>query len=173
MRMSEGVEWAIHCTVLLAALPDGASLPAARLAEYHGVPGPYLAKSLQALARSGVVESIPGRRGGYRLARPAKSISLLDVVQAVEGGEPAFRCTEIRRRGPSAVATRHYAGQCSIAAAMARAEDAWRREVAATTVSSITQQVMVTAPPLALRKGTAWLQRQAVAPVEVEIPRRP
>jgi Rrf2 family protein len=100
MRMSEGVEWAIHCTVLLAALPDGASLPAARLAEYHGVPGPYLAKSLQALARSGVVESIPGRRGGYRLARPAKSISLLDVVQAVEGGEPAFRCSHPPLRRP-------------------------------------------------------------------------
>ncbi len=163
MRLSEGVEWAIHCTVLLAVLPDGASLSATRLAEYHAVPAPYLAKCLQALARGGVVESSPGRGGGYRLARSAASISLLDVVEAVDGDEPAFRCTEIRRRGPSAVAARYYTGPCSIAVAMARADRAWRRELAATTLADITQQIVVSAPAQALRKGAAWLQCQVAA----------
>ena len=50
MRLSDGVEWGVHVCVLLAALPDGAALPAAKLAEYHGVPAPYLAKHLQVLA---------------------------------------------------------------------------------------------------------------------------
>src|ERR1700759_4060831 len=98
MRMSEGVEWAAHCVVLLARLPEGAALPASRLAEYHGVPAPYLAKALQALARAGLVTSKAGRRGGYRLTRDPAQITLLDVVNAVEGDEPAFRCTEIRQR---------------------------------------------------------------------------
>ncbi|MCI4591832.1 Rrf2 family transcriptional regulator [Sphingobium sp. BYY-5] len=39
-------------------------------------------------------------RGGYQLARASSEISLLDIVQAIEGTEPLFRCTEIRRRDP-------------------------------------------------------------------------
>jgi Rrf2 family protein len=109
MHLNEGVEWAAHCAALLAALPEGATLPAVRLAEYHDIPGPYLAKSLQALTRAGIVESTTGRLGGYRLGRLASEISLLDIVQAIEGTETFFRCTEIRRRGPSRVAARAYA----------------------------------------------------------------
>ncbi|MGP0031584.1 MAG: RrF2 family transcriptional regulator [Acidimicrobiales bacterium] len=157
MRMGEGVEWAAHCAVLLAALPEDACLPAARLAEYHGVPTPYLAKSLQALTRAGVVESTTGRHGGYRLARPASEITLLQVVQAIEGDQPAFRCTEIRRRGPSAVGARAYASTCGIAAAMWRAEDAWRQELSATTIADIARLVMDQAPRAALARGGVWL----------------
>src|SRR6187399_181295 len=114
MRMSEGVEWAAHCAVILAALPDGAVLPAARLAEYHDLPGPYLAKSLQALAGAGIVQSTAGRTGGYRLARPAERITLLEIVTAIEGDEPMFRCTEIRRRGPVGGAVERFSPLCGI-----------------------------------------------------------
>ena len=90
-------------------LPPDAALPAARLAEYHGVPSAYLAKHLQALARAGVLETVKGPRGGYRLARPPRPRSrVLDVVEAIDGDEPAFRCTEIRRRGPTAMPAREY-----------------------------------------------------------------
>jgi DNA-binding IscR family transcriptional regulator len=62
MRMSDGVEWAVHCATILGALPDGVALSAARLAEYHGVPAPYLAKHLQGLTRAGVFVAVPGPR---------------------------------------------------------------------------------------------------------------
>src|SRR5919197_900673 len=68
MKLSEGVEWALHCCTVLALVPEDRALPAARLAEFHGVPTAYLAKHLQALSRAGVIESVPGQRGGYRLA---------------------------------------------------------------------------------------------------------
>ena len=157
MRMSEGVEWAAHCASILAVLPEGAALPAARLAEYHGVPAPYLAKSLQALTRAGIVESTTGRLGGYRLGRPATEISLLDIVEAIEGTDNFFQCTEIRRRGPSRVAVRHYTPTCGIAAAMWRAEQAWRAELAATTLADIGVLIVEQAPPAALDKGVTWL----------------
>jgi Rrf2 family protein len=157
MKMNEGVEWAVHCAVLLAALPEEASLPAARLAEYHGVPAPYLAKSLQALTRAGIVESATGRFGGYRLARAPSAITLLHVVQAIEGEEPMFRCTEIRRRGPSRVATRQYKPLCGIAAVMERAEQAWRDELSRTTVADLARYVVAEAPAAAVAKGTAWV----------------
>jgi Rrf2 family protein len=137
MKLGDGVEWGLHCCALLAALPPDDALPATKLAEYHGVPGAYLAKHLQALARAGIVESTPGRRGGYRLARPAHKITFLDIVEAVEGDEPAFRCTEIRQRGPVPASPSAVRSPCAIAVTMARAEHAWRKELGTTTIADI------------------------------------
>ena len=157
MHLSEGVEWAAHSVLLLHALPEGTTLPAARLAEYHDLPGPYLAKSLQALAAAGIVASLPGRRGGYRLGRPAEEITLLDVVLAIEGDGELFRCTEIRRRGPARAAPRARQPMCGIAAAMQRAETAWRSELAATTVADLARGMQKSASAEALAKSAAWL----------------
>src|SRR5207245_8836293 len=126
MKLSDGVEWALHCCTVLALVPRGSALPAGRLAEFHGVPTAYLAKHLQALSRAGVVESVAGPRGGYRLSRPPDEITLYDIVAAVEGTAPAFRCTEIRQRGPAALPAREYKAACLITQAMHRAAAAWR-----------------------------------------------
>ena len=157
MKLSDGVEWGAHVCTLLAALPPDAALSAARLAEYHGVPSAYLAKHLQALARAGVLETVKGPRGGYRLARPAPEITVLDVVEAIDGSEPAFRCTEIRRRGPSAVPAREYRLPCGIHRAFTRADDAWRRELEATTIASLLAGVIEEAPRVSLEKAARWV----------------
>jgi Rrf2 family protein len=157
MRLNEGVEWAAHCLVLLAGLPEQTALSASRLAEYHDVPAPYLAKSLQALAGAGIINSRVGRHGGYRLTRPPAEITLLDVVVAVDGEESLFRCTEIRRQGPSRVGARQYPPVCAIAAAMRRAESAWRAELRATTIADLADQVQRQAPARAMQKTAAWL----------------
>jgi len=106
MKLSEGVEWGVHCAVVLAGLAPGATLPGKALAEYHGVSESYLLKHLKALTAAELLVSVPGPRGGYRLARPPERITLLDVVQAIDGTQPAFRCTEIRQRGPLALDAR-------------------------------------------------------------------
>jgi Rrf2 family protein len=157
VKLSDGVEWGVHACVLLAVLPPDAALPAARLAEYHGVPSAYLAKHLQALARAEVLETVKGPRGGYRLARPAAEVTVLDVVEAIDGDEPAFRCTEIRRRGPSAVPAREYRTPCGIHRAFDRADEAWRAELAATTISDLMVGVVNEAPRVAVEKAARWL----------------
>lgn len=159
MRVSEGVEWAAHCAVLLSFLPDKAVLPAGRLAEYYGIPSPDLAKSLQAMADAGIVTPSPGRYAGYRLSRPASEITLLDIVVAVEGDDPLFACTEIRRRGPSRVAGQAYMPLCSIAAAMGRAEVAWRNELMRMSIAELAAGMARQEPPQALNKSAAWLRR--------------
>lgn len=156
--MSDGVEWASHCCVLLAALPPDQALPAARLAEYHGVPAAYLAKHLQALARAGIVETTKGPHGGYRLARAASDITLLAVVEAVDGAQSAFRCTEIRRRGPTAVPAREYRVGCGIHLAMNAADAAWRNELARVTIAELLDGVVRQASPKALSKAATWLE---------------
>ena len=158
MRLSDGVEWGLHCCTVLAVLPEGTALPAGRLAEFHGVPGAYLAKHLQALSRAGILESVAGQRGGYRLGRDAREITLLDVVEAIEGTAPAFRCTEIRQRGPAAVAKREYRIACGIARAMRSAEDAWRDSLRRQTVHDMVLEMGREVSPAAALKGAAWFQ---------------
>ena len=157
MKLSDGVEWGVHACTLLAVLPADAALPAPRLAEYHGVPSAYLAKHLQALARAGVLETVKGPRGGYRLARPPAEITVLDVVEAIDGDEPAFRCSEIRRRGPAAVPAREYRQLCGIHRVFTRADDAWRAELAATTIADLVVSVVQEAPRAAIEKAARWL----------------
>ncbi len=137
MRMNEGVEWAAHVCLLLHWLQDGdpAPVPVARLAEAYDLPAAYLVKQVQALTRAGITESVPGKRGGVRLARSADRITLMDVVAAIEGPDDAFACTEIRRQGMNADRpAREFARPCGIAHAMRGAELAWRRELAATSI---------------------------------------
>lgn len=157
--MSDGVEWGLHCCTVLAALPTGTTLPAAKLAEFHEVPPAYLAKHLQAMAGAGIVESLAGPHGGYRLAKPPAEISLLDVVLAVDGDDTAFRCSEIRQRGPAARPSSSYRRPCGIARAMWRAEDAWRAELQATTIADLVIELVATVPREQLMASAQWVQQ--------------
>lgn len=157
--MSEGVEWAIHCCTVLATLPPQGALPAARLAELHGVAGPYLAKHLQALSGAGMLEAVPGPRGGYRLARPAADISLYEIVIAVDGPGRSFRCDEIRQQGPTGVADPGaYRTPCAIAQAMWRAEEAWQEELEAVSVGDIVAGLASTVDPRQAAATLVWIR---------------
>ena len=79
---------ATHALRALAQLAasEGAEAKQGRdLAREVGVPPHYLAKVLATLARAGVLSASRGVRGGYRLARPAAEISLLEILEPIEG----------------------------------------------------------------------------------------
>ncbi|MDH2414425.1 Rrf2 family transcriptional regulator [Nocardioides sp. CER19] len=137
--MSAGVEWAIHCCVVLSQA-DG-PVSAQRLAEFHGVSRTYLAKSLQSLSRAGIVETTEGRVGGYVLARPATDVTVLSVVEAIEGRERAFRCTEIRQNGPFGMPPEECLRPCGVAKVMANAERAWRASLREVTIADLGGQL--------------------------------
>src|SRR5262245_57709063 len=159
MRMSAGVEWALHCTVLLAVLPPAGTLPGRALAQFHGVSESYLLKHMQALTKAGICESVPGPSGGYRLARAPGQITLLDVFQAIEGTEPAFRCDEIRQRGPTALATCTYTVQCGIHGVMLEAEAAWKQALRARTVADLTPLSINTMDTRRVDLATRWIKQ--------------
>ncbi len=80
---------------------------------------------------------------------------MLDIVLAVEGDEPAFRCQEIRQRGP--VTVEQYSPLCGIAAVMQRAERAWRAELAAVTVADIAKSLVRALPKSVRVRSAAWV----------------
>jgi len=149
MKMGAGVEWAAHCCLLLDWLGNDEAVSTARLAAGFEIPPAYLNKQLQALVRAGILTSVPGVRGGFRLDRPLRKITLMDVVAAIEGPDEAFECTEIRQRGPGVdTPKRLFRRPCAVDAAMRSAELQWRRALAARTLADLRDTVDRSAPDL-------------------------
>jgi FeS assembly SUF system regulator len=84
-----------YATVVLTALAEAPArvLSAAELAERAGLELPTVSKVLKPLAHAGLVESFRGSNGGYRLARAAETISLIEVVEAIEGRVGMTECS--------------------------------------------------------------------------------
>ena len=161
MKIGKGVEWAAHACAILALLPAGAALSREALADYLGVPAPYLAKQLQALSRAGLVVTQRGVAGGYRLARSADAISLWDITAALEGTKPTFQCSEIRRNGPCGASPAECPGPCDIAAAFHQAEAAFRDSLRAVPMTHVVSGA--TAVATEARKGRIrdWIEANA------------
>jgi len=77
-------QYALRALINLSAHSDGRPVSGPQIAREAKVPSKYLSKILCDLARAGVLESSPGRSGGFRLARPASSTRLIDVVTSFE-----------------------------------------------------------------------------------------
>src|SRR5579859_666513 len=157
MKLSEGVEWGLHCVSVLAELPPGATLPTKALAEYHGLSETYLAKHLQALTNARVIESVPGPKGGYRLQRTPEEITVLEVVEAIDGREPLFRCTEIRQQGPLTQEPQAYRQPCGIHIVMARAEKAWRAALSEQTIADLVAHYRHDVAVKRQQRSTQWI----------------
>ncbi|MGY2701424.1 MULTISPECIES: RrF2 family transcriptional regulator [unclassified Nocardioides] len=155
MKLSGGVEWAVHCCVVLSQAEG--PVPTQRLAEFHGISRTYLAKHLQQLSRAGLVTSTEGRVGGYLLTRPGDEITVLDVVQAIEGREPAFRCTEIRQNGPLPASPQVCQRPCGVNRVMQLAEQAWRESLRAVTIADLAAGVLQDAGPQTFDRVREWL----------------
>ncbi|MBO0124418.1 MULTISPECIES: RrF2 family transcriptional regulator [Agrobacterium] len=158
MKLGDGVEQAIHSVGMLAGLSEGGVLSAAALAEFHGVSTSYLLKHLQSLSNAGIVATVPGPKGGYRLARATDRITLLDIVLAVEGPQPAFRCAELRQRGPNPLPGRYFTKPCGINAAMLKAEKVYRAELAKTSIADILGDLAATDDGGIAARGCAFLE---------------
>jgi Rrf2 family protein len=157
MQLRNHVEWALHCCAILAGLPEGRYLAAKDLAELHGVPREYLSKALQALSTAGLVHSTLGPGGGYRLAKPAREITFLDIVSAVEGKASTFVCTEIRRNNPCKPKGARESKVCAVARVMWEADEAWRSKLRSVRLSDLMKTLQHEVPAEILEKTAEWV----------------
>ena len=154
---SASVEYGLHCLLFLV---DGETHASSfDLAELQGVSPAFVAKLFASLKRAGLVESLEGVGGGYRLARPAAEISVLDVVIALEGSKPLFQCKDIRMKcalfgtTPPAWAGN---GLCSIHAVMLEAEREMQQVLAAHSLADIATRFARKAPKTFPVQVAAW-----------------
>jgi Rrf2 family protein len=105
MRISAKADYAVRATAELAAVELGATLKAEQVALAQDIPLKYLLNILVELKHAGLVQSHRGSEGGYALARPATSITIADVIRAVEGPLATVHDTRpeaLRYRGAAA-----------------------------------------------------------------------
>lgn len=168
MVLGNQVEWALHVMVVLAMLPEDSRVSTRDMAEFHDVPKDYLGKAMQALARAGLVNTTLGHGGGYALAKPAAQISMLDVIDAVEGTQSTFTCTEIRQQGPCRAAKKEYSPVCEIAKTMWAADKAWRDILRKRKISEIASEVRRKGSSAVNTATSQWLSEHVVAPTSKE-----
>jgi Rrf2 family protein len=131
----------VHCAIVLARMPEGTLLSTRTLAAHFGLPEAYLGKNLQAMVKAGLLQAATGPNGGFRLARPADQISVLQVVQAVEGRAAPFVCQEIRQRGTGCLPAQECTRPCAVSAVMADAYQAWCASLRGVTIADLCAQL--------------------------------
>lgn len=85
MRISARADYAVRAALQLAASQDGGPVKAEAIADAQDIPHKFLEGILNDMRRGGLVLSQRGGNGGYRLAKPAGSISIADVIRVVDG----------------------------------------------------------------------------------------
>jgi Rrf2 family protein len=93
LRLSKKADYALIAMKHLARKGPGAASTSAReIAEQYDIPIELMAKVLQRLVRTGLLVSTQGTRGGYMLGRPSSTISVADVIQAIDGPLTVMAC---------------------------------------------------------------------------------
>ena len=92
MIYSRSAEYAIRAFVNLSTVPEGKYAMVKRIAQEEGIPTHFLAKILQQLARKGLLRSSKGPTGGFTLRRTPGEISLMNIVQALDGLNDYEKC---------------------------------------------------------------------------------
>ena len=98
LQISRKIDYALRAMIHLATLPGDRLASLHGLAETLHVPREFLAKILKVLGARGLVRSVRGAHGGYQLARPAATISFLEVIEAAEGPVQLNVCLDDKER---------------------------------------------------------------------------
>ena len=85
MKLSRTVTYALQATLLLAQAERGEPIPCSRLAAEGSMPERFLLQILRSLVTHGILQSTRGVEGGYTLDRSPEEISLLEIIEAVDG----------------------------------------------------------------------------------------
>jgi Rrf2 family protein len=85
MQITRQAEYAVRTVLYLAKQEPGACVPTARIAKEQDIPTSFLAKIILQLSAVGLLHTTRGAKGGVMLARTSDAISLLEVIEAVDG----------------------------------------------------------------------------------------
>jgi Rrf2 family iron-sulfur cluster assembly transcriptional regulator len=133
MRVTIGLrgDYAVRAMLALTSLEaDGRPVSVPWIATRMAIPVRFLPQVMADLGRAGLVVGTPGRAGGYRLARAAAEVSVLDVVEAVEPDDDVRRC--VLRGGPCGPD-----GRCAVHDLFTAATEALRTALASQTLREL------------------------------------
>ncbi|ADV26950.1 transcriptional regulator, BadM/Rrf2 family [Pseudoxanthomonas suwonensis 11-1] len=148
LRVTKLTDYATVVLTVLAARP-GEVLSAAELAEQSGLEQPTVSKLLKPLAQAGLVEGLRGVRGGYRLSRDADRITLIEIVEAMEG---PLAMTECSQAGANQCGIAH---QCGVRSNWRLINDVVADALRGVTLAQMLRPLPPPAPPATRRREIA------------------
>jgi len=151
MQITRASDYAVRVMIHLAGLPPHSTVKQSALANATDVSGHFLSKVLQQLVRCQLIRSQRGSGGGYGLAVAATKVSLLDVVEAIEGPVRLNQCIE---EGPSCDRKQW----CPAHQVWARAQEAIVAVLGGASIASLAAQVNAGAVKLyRLHDAPVWV----------------
>jgi Rrf2 family protein len=133
MRLTRAGEYGVRCILHLAAQPPGTVVKRREIADRMDIPYPFLGKIGPTLAAAGILRIAQGTKGGYALRKPAEDISLLEVVEALDGAILLNDCLMgegVCRRSPT----------CPVHEVWAEARDNLRRTLGAANFADLVRR---------------------------------
>lgn len=129
LDLTKRSDYAIRAMLALTMAPEGL-LSSRKIAEEMKIPPRFLPQIMGDLTRAGLVDAHPGRSGGYELAQPADSVTLLRVIEAIEGDPHRQICV---MRGTACGVD----GECGVHDVFYAAEGALIEKLRSATLQSI------------------------------------
>ncbi len=147
MWVSTRAQYGMRALVEIALSSDLTSLKT--VSERQGISQPYLEQIVAVLRRAGIVESVRGAYGGYRMARPMDEVTALEVVELMEGSLAPVACIEDED-------CCEFTGTCSTQTLWGRVDSAVRDVLGATTIGHlVAERQLLQLEPLPERFGKA------------------
>ncbi|OFW02582.1 MAG: hypothetical protein A3I61_17425 [Acidobacteria bacterium RIFCSPLOWO2_02_FULL_68_18] len=153
LRLSKKTDYGLLALQYLATDAPAGGASARAIAERYGIPAELLAKVLQHLARLGFVAAQKGVHGGYHLARPARTISLAEIVEAIDGPLAITACG--RHEEPC-----EQFGACTVRDPLARIKDRITSVLQTMTLAELTDEEQ-TIPIVVRGRGEADARLEA------------
>lgn len=118
MQLNQATDYAFRAMLHMGGLAPGTVVSTQTLAENEAIPPRFLLKIMRSLHQAGLIHSHRGAEGGFSLARPAGEISLLDIIEAMEGPVAIHRCL-----GDRESCNKHCSHECPVHATLAKLQE--------------------------------------------------
>jgi Rrf2 family protein len=133
MKVSAQEEYGLRCLTQLARLGAGEFLTLGQIAEREGMSQANAGKVLWLLNKAGLVTSIRGTKGGYRLARPAGEVRLSEVIKVLDAGEVEGHC----KTYPGVLDSCVHTGDCGIRSVIVNVHEVVERALSGITLAQL------------------------------------
>ncbi|ANU22274.1 Rrf2 family transcriptional regulator [Planococcus donghaensis] len=159
MHMKPGVEQSVYAVLLLNMLPEKAVLPGEAISQQLGTSPTYFQKLLRKLVSAGLITSVPGVKGGFKLKKKPEDISVFDIYVAIEGQQSLYSSSGVLG---DLLELDEPERCCLLTDLMVEAEDAWRSRMELETIFSLSLKMQEERFQKKTTELTDWLAEKLV-----------
>lgn len=137
LKINRQTDYAVRVLLALARQGEGARVCSSEIQQQMLIPPALMPRIVARLARTGLLNTFPGREGGLMLPRPASELTLRDVVEAFEGPILLSECLQVQREDDCP-----FQSNCPVRSKWGRVQVAMLREMASITFESLAQEAL-------------------------------